>query len=103
MNVAIQSRQDLIWMFEEQGEAIIYTPKIGNPIEILAIVDKVAENTPDYGYEGQITEKHHQFTVLSDVLGITAQHGDKITYNSENYTVSHIFPNNDDVLTIAAR
>lgn len=103
---------DFLWMVDEAGEDIIYTPQGQNlPHTFKAIIDRNAAEQPSYGHVGGLSTRHHEFTFARAMLpGITPAKGDTIEivdvsqqFDADEYRVEHVADDDEDAWTVIAR
>jgi len=97
------AEEDLQWLIPELGEPVVYIYADGQQVATNAIVDRNAETPPPYGYEGTLSQKHHEFIFVGDTLPHAPKRGDIIKLNGVAYKVNFIHPNDEDIWIVAAR
>jgi hypothetical protein len=86
-------------MFNSAGEAAVFTPEVGDPIDCMVFIDFNVMLQPS-GVEVQVWQRGTTIEALLSEIGREPNRGETFTVDSVDYTVQAILEN--DGLTVKA-
>lgn len=99
-------KEDLQWIIEDAGEPITVMSKDGlTSVEgVSALIRRNTEDAPPYGYDRQLSGKHHEVSFLKDAINaFPLEKGIKLMFDNSEFVVDHIFPSDQTLVTVFAR
>lgn len=86
-----------VWMIENLGESVTYYPSVGAPLVTTAIIDRLAEIPPPYGYEKVLAGRCHDVTFLMSSLPKTPTRDEFVEFDGKKRKILNISPVTDIV------